>query len=422
MTTEQLNYLCGVALLLIGALGVAVGLGADWYRCERRGRTRRCPRCWYDMEAIPGLTCPECGRTAKSPRHLLRVRRDWLRAIPGAAMLCGGIGLFAWPTISGVDWSKRMPSFLLVKLVDDPALRGGVPPPGRSVTAMMDRSRQQMVDEVWRRYQHGALTLGQRREFVQKPFQQHRPLVSLRTRARWPEGVPMQLIMNDTGLLWAPHRLRLVPRFEGARPVVLDWPDPRGWASPWTSPPVWWETVGAPPAGTTEIVFDVSIEESSDVVWTGVARVSVAVSGSSDDVVSPASDEDLGIHLGDLIAKTLRLVDYRGEIGFALPDRASSPHTRFSLGIELVYKGEVVATGKISRDVTPIPRPRVVSDSMSWIQLDGDADAIRAALDHPDESLLRFTGNNDGALTDLDADHYWNGRVEIPLSRPFRPN
>ena len=41
-----------------------------------RGR-RRCPRCWYDMEGVPGKRCPECGRDARRERSLFRTRRQW---------------------------------------------------------------------------------------------------------------------------------------------------------------------------------------------------------------------------------------------------------------------------------------------------------------------------------------------------------
>src|SRR5438477_8406765 len=44
-----------------------------------RGR-RRCPRCAYDMGAVGGLVCPECGRRASRERERFRTRRDWRAA------------------------------------------------------------------------------------------------------------------------------------------------------------------------------------------------------------------------------------------------------------------------------------------------------------------------------------------------------
>ena len=49
---------------------------------------RRCAKCAYDMAALPGLTCPECGRAHPNERSLLRRGRPWRRA---ARMI--GIGI-----------------------------------------------------------------------------------------------------------------------------------------------------------------------------------------------------------------------------------------------------------------------------------------------------------------------------------------
>lgn len=54
-----------------------------WQTRKRLTRGKRtCPRCSYNMQGVPGWTCPECGRTANSERDLLRGRwkRRWLLA------------------------------------------------------------------------------------------------------------------------------------------------------------------------------------------------------------------------------------------------------------------------------------------------------------------------------------------------------
>jgi hypothetical protein len=73
------------ASALLFTAGLVITLLA-LFRDRARGRAR-CPSCWYDMSGAPALTCPECGRTAKSTRQLRRTRRRWRRAAVGITML-----------------------------------------------------------------------------------------------------------------------------------------------------------------------------------------------------------------------------------------------------------------------------------------------------------------------------------------------
>ena len=63
------------ALMAAWALALGGFTLLFWSLFRDRGRRkRRCPKCWYDMAGVPGLTCPECGRTSKE-KHLHRSRR-----------------------------------------------------------------------------------------------------------------------------------------------------------------------------------------------------------------------------------------------------------------------------------------------------------------------------------------------------------
>lgn len=81
-------WMAGAFLCLMFAVG-AVYLALQWD--PSRGR-KRCPTCWYDMESIEGLRCPECGTEPGSRRGLLRTRRNpaflWLAGLLLIASYC----------------------------------------------------------------------------------------------------------------------------------------------------------------------------------------------------------------------------------------------------------------------------------------------------------------------------------------------
>ncbi len=83
-----------------------------------RGR-RRCPRCWYSMVGLPGeggLTCPECGRTARHERSLFRSRRRKVLFV--AALIPALASLLPWNAIyyRGPDWARNLSNTALVLL------------------------------------------------------------------------------------------------------------------------------------------------------------------------------------------------------------------------------------------------------------------------------------------------------------------
>jgi hypothetical protein len=98
----------GAALALLGLAIITLAL----FRDRARGR-RRCARCWYDLAGVPGLTCPECGRTARSERALLRTRRRWRRVAIGLLVLLVAWGVAATPRVQKTGIAGIMPTFLL---------------------------------------------------------------------------------------------------------------------------------------------------------------------------------------------------------------------------------------------------------------------------------------------------------------------
>jgi HEAT repeat protein len=98
-----------IVLIVIGGVGVLLALLRD----RSRGR-RRCPKCWYDMTGTPGLTCPECGRTAKRERKLHRTRRRWrLAALALLITLAGRVTVYL-EHLRNVGWVKAAPNLYYI--------------------------------------------------------------------------------------------------------------------------------------------------------------------------------------------------------------------------------------------------------------------------------------------------------------------
>ena len=99
-------YGAGVVFAL---LGLAL---AYWSLLHDRARgRRRCPKCWYDMSS-PGpdpLTCPECGRIAKSEKKLFKTQRRWGWAIVALFFFIGAISLSLTPQVKREGWLSIVP-------------------------------------------------------------------------------------------------------------------------------------------------------------------------------------------------------------------------------------------------------------------------------------------------------------------------
>src|SRR4051812_21534781 len=100
----------GAAGLLLWAL--------FWDRA--RGR-RRCPRCWYDMAATPGLVCPECGGNARRERRLAKTRRRHRLAVLAALLAAIGIAAARGSDYWRRGWIALVPSSALVLIAQPEA-------------------------------------------------------------------------------------------------------------------------------------------------------------------------------------------------------------------------------------------------------------------------------------------------------------
>jgi hypothetical protein len=96
---------------LLGLLGLWL-LYWSLLHDRARGR-RRCPKCWYDMAGVPGITCPECGRTVKRERRFYRTRRRWRWVGAALLLFVASAGALYSPTVARLGWLGASPTWAL---------------------------------------------------------------------------------------------------------------------------------------------------------------------------------------------------------------------------------------------------------------------------------------------------------------------
>src|SRR5262249_4981712 len=152
------------------------------FRDRARGR-RRCPRCWYDMSATPGLRCPECGKDARKDGRLFRTRRHWRRAGLAVLVMLAGGPIMLTPTIRPDGGRSPVPTIVLMLFCPDV-----------DHESVYDAMQKKYVDhpvvaEFRRRTAVTALEPWQVRYLIEKAG-------VIRTRAMWPAGLPLRVDLN----------------------------------------------------------------------------------------------------------------------------------------------------------------------------------------------------------------------------------
>lgn len=110
-TTIGIFHVAGGASALF-----AVSCGFMWIIGDRSRGRRRCGRCWYDMAAVPGRRCPECGHEPKAEQGLFRSRRArWQLASAIVLLAAGGAMLTLAARSTGPGLMQSTPTWLIVR-------------------------------------------------------------------------------------------------------------------------------------------------------------------------------------------------------------------------------------------------------------------------------------------------------------------
>ncbi|MBS0188142.1 MAG: hypothetical protein JSS51_08730 [Planctomycetes bacterium] len=109
-------WIVGAVLGGIGFYLVTWALLSDWLAGHRKHR--RCAKCWYDMTAVVGLKCPECGREVKSEKGLHKSRRRWKSATLGIVAAIAGLVLNLATLGQLRGWMYVLPNWAQIRLID----------------------------------------------------------------------------------------------------------------------------------------------------------------------------------------------------------------------------------------------------------------------------------------------------------------
>lgn len=318
---------------------VLLGWALFWDRS--RGR-RRCPKCWYSMEGVPGLRCPECGREAKSERSFFRTRSRYRYAMFALLVMAAGCPIWSVPRVRIEGWFGFIPSsaLALVAPVGDKSWEEEMSPDWRVLHppsgSLLDRSLQRLCRDHWWSWQSQLLLgrvihthPGEIRNVVQFP-------------RNWPCDVPPRIFLNPgyaTGRCGNSPGVRV--RVHGSRAAWMGLYEQRsgGWASDDGQ-------IANLPAGKDSTVFDVQLLDERRVVWSGTLRPQLDVHGTVHDYITGVQSREID---DDIRALQPRLVSAPWGGTILTFDHGGGPSCTLAVDISIRHNGQCVGSARYYR-------------------------------------------------------------------------
>ncbi len=449
-------------LIAIAALALLV-----WaIRGDRSRGRRRCPRCWYPLDA--GLKCPECGREVASEKQLFRSRRRWWWAALAVLLVLASPLVSAWPKIAKYGWLSIVPTRVVVELLPLQGLSGPLGkelderisavrlgPVGRGVLASGLSREEHLyllrrcvegnwlarpIDEKWKA-SYGAILRGWNARLcgfagdgeIQDPLggpaspdlletlkaQGQLPAeLTVKSRGIWVEGRPIH-VQFDVAQWWPIY--------------MLDDVDCRWTASNGAAAPVSGKISGRgglpfsiPLSGTVTLDIDVDIkseshqpnDHSTRLVQTVHRQLTYRTVATFDECLTPVSGPEIDKAVGDNVH--LSWAPGRG----LMPDMTAlnipnCDDVAFGMTAEIM-KGDEVVEGTCLR---------WLGNSRMWTMggwpkgmpvpyKDSEWEAVRKRLGAAQGEAgwtVRLRTDPQSALEVIDAKRYWKGEVVIPL-------
>lgn len=429
-----------VVWALWGLIGVSALLALhalfwDWIRRARQPDVRRCPCCWYDMSA-GGMTCPECGRTAKSERAMHRARRRWPLVVVALVLALSSLWTLFLTRATYRQLARLSPTWLLLMVAGDPC----TPPPTDAQGNISPDFESEFRLEAWRRSALGQLSPSESRSLAKRQFASPAwDVLSLKTRPRWPRGVP----------LWA----EVTSSFRGARDRDLVASSPWKGGDHYTASFAgsvarveffeqagWWMTptpepcnpvlvnLGTPTPEAREALLTGLVSEGKNQIYTHVARAPITVVDTIDDAITPDTSDALRSQLTKYFSRLLYLSPdgHRIAVPRSLP---LTPNLAVAVRVEFMWLGDVIASAPLvvrspapegtSFNSTP-PDPGVDKPLSYYFDLNMLNDSSWARLTGPGVPIestsglkVRVSSDPELALRQFDATSYWKGEFSF---------
>lgn len=442
---DTIYWLCWLATIVFFGAMIYIAWAAI-FKDRPKGK-RRCPKCWFDMCATPGMTCGECGFTAHFEKQLNKRRRRLgvaVLAILSCVAMAGVINerlmVRGWmgivPTkalILSLPFTMDLQgkSFLeLTKRMQASELSDGEWKMLMKRCAKGDFQREVFSAEWDNTYSRVILSWRQTLEAgsdAEKPLWDIAPKVEVTTRDSWPTDVSprLEIQINDWWPTNTTIRIRAQPRIEGEPSTTFYKSNTR------FRTPAYQLSIRALPEGVTDVVVDLVVQRKRPEIpeddsattnlialneWEPVGTYSFTVpvktQGKLSDMLIPSEsvflDNAMRQALSGSVTKwskgrsPVRVRIDAQRTRNALPEEAA-----IGAIVELLYDGQVARRLDLWWTTG--------SNRFNWEVVYEDEPLLRTATNQNNKWKMRVRGDAELALRVGDATTYWDGEFTIPM-------
>lgn len=409
-------------LLILAALAACAAITLLLLGLRKRPtrKTPHCPRCQYNLAGLiydqrgqpnpPCPTCPECGYTATSPRQLLRLRRR--RGIIALALLSFAVALacYQWPEVRTQGRWGFVPLSIRVALC-------------RALgTEAIPSLTESLVDAL----QHSGRVCGWHIRWL---AQANPPAIIVPDA--WLPGIPLHLGIDDRYFHFSlanidtlGSRIEPIPcTFDGGIPLP-------SYLTEWSE-----QTFTVLQTSTT---LGQMQTESLSIYTTGSKKIEVPIQfivplrASLDEIKNPIDSQTANDALQAIAPRLVqqpRTDTWAITTSFADASKALPQSTVLALRLTMLRDGNPIAEARWrqrpgeSLSIMGTPAPLFEPGSKLWQNRNiSRAPTTPLDLDPNDTTLtVRITTDEELALCDFSATHYWRGDVTLPISALFAP-
>jgi hypothetical protein len=410
----QLDWIWTATGWLLAILAFALFLWS-LFADRARGR-RRCPRCWYDMAGVPGLTCPECGRAHKSERRLTRTRRRRWTACLALLAILGGSAIILAPGIRRNGWRSILPTTVIIFMLPRAGADHQFDP------VKLQWSTDGFAQEMAARVERGQVSSWQWSWALERTG-------VIRTRSRWPKDLPLRVGLYPAVWIAGSETTAEITTLNNAKvrqESGLSWD---GTFEHYHRASEQFQAVGMLPSNTRDLRLHVIVDggrsfgsifsRKPQYHWSGPMTLHVRPVATPEEAITAVKGPSL-----DAAVKKALQVNVSTWNGSAGPtpernlaiyiDRTKAPELRgiaLGLTVDLLKNGTLLHTLKFDE---------LTDDGFtgSTMRAIATPDAFHTnTLDPADVPhwTIRIRGDAEASLREFDCEKYWAGQIDYPL-------